>query len=160
MFYGLGQRTLADTLVGSSVKTYAVKDVEEEDIHVPEEIEAVVGLLLQGVLDKDTIVRWSAAKGLARLCERLPRDFAEQIVDSVVDLFALDCLVSGDASGVNALGEVAGDCIVDIGWFGFYTYIFIQLLVLFSLRSIQSLYSIHLERHPSREKSAVSWATA
>jgi len=26
-------------------------------------------------------------KGLARLCERLPRDFAEQIVDSVVDLF-------------------------------------------------------------------------
>jgi hypothetical protein len=74
-----------------------VQVADEEDIHVPEEIEEIVGLLLQGLLDKDTIVRWSAAKGLARICERLPKDFAEQIIDSVVDLFALDCIISGDA---------------------------------------------------------------
>jgi len=42
-----GQRSLSDSLVGSSVKTSVVKEMqeEEEDIHVPEEIEEVVGLL-------------------------------------------------------------------------------------------------------------------
>jgi hypothetical protein len=101
-FDGLVQRTRADSFDGSSVTTSAVKEIEDEDIHVPEEeIKEVVGLLLQGLLDKDTILRWSAAKGIARLRERLPRDFAEQIVYSVVDLFALDCIIYGDASGVD-----------------------------------------------------------
>jgi hypothetical protein len=114
-----GQRSLSDSLVGSSVKTTVVKEVqEEEEIYVPEEIEEVVGLLLQGLLDKDTIVRWSAAKGLARLCERLPRDFAEQIVDSVVDLFALDCIISGDTSGTENCLQVDVSNVNDATWHG------------------------------------------
>jgi hypothetical protein len=39
---------------------------------VPEEIEAILGILLEGLADKDTVVRWSAAKGIGRVCSRLP----------------------------------------------------------------------------------------
>ena len=34
-----------------------------EEFGVPEETEVIVGLLLTGLADKDTVVRWSAAKG-------------------------------------------------------------------------------------------------
>lgn len=32
-----------------------------------------MGLLLTGLQDKDTVVRWSAAKGVGRLCGCLPQ---------------------------------------------------------------------------------------
>ena len=34
-----------------------------EDFSVPEETEVILGLLLTGLGDRDTVVRWSAAKG-------------------------------------------------------------------------------------------------
>ena len=37
---------------------------EEEDYDIPEEIEAVIEELLCGLKDKETVARWSAAKGL------------------------------------------------------------------------------------------------
>ena len=36
---------------------------EDEAYDVPEETEQVMALLLEGLKDKDTVVRWSAAKG-------------------------------------------------------------------------------------------------
>lgn len=39
------------------------EDEEEEEDEVPEELEEVVEQLLCGLRDKDTIVRWSSAKG-------------------------------------------------------------------------------------------------
>ena len=36
---------------------------QEDSYDVPEDIEEVLGLLLRGLRDKDTVVRWSAAKG-------------------------------------------------------------------------------------------------
>jgi hypothetical protein len=112
-----GQRSLADTLVVSSETKSSVQEVDDSDIHVPDEIQEIVGLLLQGLLDKDTIVRWSAAKGLARLAERLPRDFAEQIIDSVVDLFALDCIITGDAND-ETMAKVDVSNVSDATWHG------------------------------------------
>lgn len=44
--------------------------------------------LLSGLSDKDTIVRYSSAKYLARLAFALPSDFAEQLVSATIDLFA------------------------------------------------------------------------
>jgi hypothetical protein len=55
-FDGLVQRTRADSFDGSSVTTSAVKEIKDEDIHVPEEeIKEVVGLLLQGLLETKTL---------------------------------------------------------------------------------------------------------
>ena len=39
------------------------KGDEEEEFDVPQEIEEVLGILLTGLRDPDTVVRWSAAKG-------------------------------------------------------------------------------------------------
>lgn len=45
--------------------------------------------LLQSLKDKDTIVRWSAAKGVGRITGRLPRELADDIILSLLDFFTL-----------------------------------------------------------------------
>lgn len=68
--YQRGCRSLADTL--SSAGTGGVLPTsqgssegerEEEEFEVPEEVEEILGVVLAGLKDKDTVVRWSAAKG-------------------------------------------------------------------------------------------------
>jgi hypothetical protein len=60
---------------------------EGEGYEVAEEVEGILGLLLCGISDKDTAVRWSAAKGVARIAGCLPCELAEEVVDQVVELF-------------------------------------------------------------------------
>lgn len=47
-------------------------DTSDDSCSIPEEIEEVLSQLLLGLHDEDTIVRWSAAKGIGRLVARLP----------------------------------------------------------------------------------------
>lgn len=49
----------------------------------------IVEHLLKNLKDKDTIVRWSAAKGIGRITARLPRDLAEDVIGSLLQLFTL-----------------------------------------------------------------------
>jgi len=63
---------------------------EEEDEDVPEEIDAYIANLMDALQDKDTVVRYSAAKGLSRLCSRLPSSFVEQVSDAVTDMFSVN----------------------------------------------------------------------
>ena len=60
---------------------------EDEDEEVPEEMEEMIEQLLCGLRDKDTTVRWSSAKGVRRVTGRLPRDFADDVVEEVLHLF-------------------------------------------------------------------------
>ena len=96
--YQRGQRSLLDNLSRAGVKAateakLAEKedgeeeeqeeeddDDEDSDDDVPEEMEEVIEQLLIGLRDKDTVVRWSAAKGIGRISGRLPRDFADDVV--------------------------------------------------------------------------------
>ncbi|GET89052.1 tubulin folding cofactor D, putative [Leishmania tarentolae] len=52
-----------------------------------ESLETGIGLLLQAIGHKDTVVRWSAAKGIGRVCERLPAAFAEEVMGEILEVF-------------------------------------------------------------------------
>lgn len=68
----------------------ASKDVKEEEVdyEIPDEIEEVIQQLLIGVSDNDTTVRWSAAKGVGRVCSRLPKALADEVLSFILDLFS------------------------------------------------------------------------
>ena len=88
-------------------KTTGGDEDDEEDEDVPEEMEEVIEQLLIGLRDKDTVVRWSAAKGIGRITGRLPRDFADDVVGEVLSLFSDG---EGDGAwhgGCLALAELA-----------------------------------------------------
>jgi hypothetical protein len=59
---------------------------EELDEFSPE-IESVLDLLLGLLKDKDTIVRWSAAKGIGRVTNRLPKEYGDEVVQSILEGF-------------------------------------------------------------------------
>jgi len=61
----------------------ALEDLAQHAQH----IEGVIEALLTGLADKDTIVRWSAAKGLGRVTGRLPKDFADDVIASILEEF-------------------------------------------------------------------------
>lgn len=59
---------------------------------------------LKGTL-KDTVVRWSAAKGIARISERLPIEFAEQVLDNVISLFAIHSMAAATLYDMPSIAE-------------------------------------------------------
>ncbi|CEL62489.1 Tubulin-specific chaperone D OS=Bos taurus GN=TBCD PE=1 SV=1 [Rhizoctonia solani AG-1 IB] len=61
----------------------------EYDEAIPESIEEVIEQLINGVQDQDTAVRYSSAKGIARVASRLPEAFSDEIVDAVAALFSI-----------------------------------------------------------------------
>lgn len=104
--YQRGSRSLLDNL-GHTVPTEAMPvDVDEDEGDIPLELDQIVELLLTGLSDKDTGVRWISAKGVGRIAARLPFDLADQIVESVIGLLEYDCFVadgieSADVSSVS-----------------------------------------------------------
>lgn len=80
---------------------------DDEYFDVPDDIEDIIEMLLTGLRDRDTVVRWSAAKGVGRITGRLPRDFADDVVGAVLELLAPE---EGDGAwhgGCLALAELA-----------------------------------------------------
>ncbi|KAI8325061.1 ARM repeat-containing protein [Martensiomyces pterosporus] len=65
---------------------------------VPEDVEGFVGILLHKLHDRDTIVRWSAAKGVGRISERLPAALAHEIASAVADILKDEALVLADGT--------------------------------------------------------------
>ncbi|GFY92637.1 ARM repeat superfamily protein [Actinidia rufa] len=80
---------------------------QEEDMDVPEIVEDIIELLLSGLRDTDTVVRWSAAKGIGRVTSLLTYTLSDEVLSSVLELFSPG---EGDGSwhgGCMALAELA-----------------------------------------------------
>ncbi|XP_061080401.1 tubulin-specific chaperone D isoform X2 [Conger conger] len=110
--YQRGSRSLAANLSEPSKASEAQNpqaDSEpgpDEDYDIPEEIENVIEQLLVGLKDKETIVRWSAAKGVGRVTGRLPKDLADEVVGSVLDCFSFQETDNAWHGGCLALAEL------------------------------------------------------
>lgn len=79
--------------------------MEEEDFDVPEEVETVLEELFKALRDTDTIVRYSAAKGVARVSERLPVDFTEQVLEQVLHMFSIHSIAGATLYDMPSIAE-------------------------------------------------------
>uniref|UniRef100_A0A7N8WQW6 Tubulin-specific chaperone D n=1 Tax=Mastacembelus armatus TaxID=205130 RepID=A0A7N8WQW6_9TELE len=111
--YQRGSRSLAanlamsqSTTATSAVTSGLESQEQEEDYDIPEEVETVIEHLLVGLKDKETIVRWSAAKGIGRVTGRLPKDLADEVVGSVMDCFSFQETDNAWHGGCLALAEL------------------------------------------------------
>ncbi|QDZ21898.1 tubulin-specific chaperone D [Chloropicon primus] len=108
--YSLGSRITDGAIQGRQADAKADGEdyvEDEEDIDCIEEVEELIGSFLENLCDKDTIVRWSAAKGIGRIASRLPKDMIADIIDSILELFTK---TEGDGAwhgGCLALAELA-----------------------------------------------------
>uniref|UniRef100_A0AAR2IWP8 Tubulin-specific chaperone D n=1 Tax=Pygocentrus nattereri TaxID=42514 RepID=A0AAR2IWP8_PYGNA len=111
--YQRGSRSLAVNLAQSTAagkvldaKPELESGSREEDYDIPEEVENVIEQLLGGLKDKETIVRWSAAKGIGRVTGRLPKELADEVVGSVLDCFSFQETDNAWHGGCLALAEL------------------------------------------------------
>ncbi|WMV11263.1 hypothetical protein MTR67_004648 [Solanum verrucosum] len=113
----LGGNITADRIETNRYNNYRNNDLsnfyqepdchDEEDMDVPDIVEEIIELLLSGLRDTDTVVRWSAAKGIGRVTSRLTYLLSDEILSSVLELFSPS---EGDGSwhgGCLALAELA-----------------------------------------------------
>ncbi|XP_021756292.1 tubulin-folding cofactor D-like [Chenopodium quinoa] len=91
----------------SSSIDQSMNSEENEGMDVPELVEEIIEVLLTGLKDTDTVVRWSAAKGIGRVTSRLTFSLSDEVLSSVLELFSPR---EGDGSwhgGCLALAELA-----------------------------------------------------
>ncbi|KAF7797405.1 hypothetical protein EIP86_008600 [Pleurotus ostreatoroseus] len=82
-----------------------IQSEDEDDVDVPDETEQVLQDLFKALQDKDTIVRYSSAKAVARIAERLPSEFAEQVLDQVLQLFTIHSLGAATLYDMPSIAE-------------------------------------------------------
>ncbi|KZV83442.1 ARM repeat-containing protein [Exidia glandulosa HHB12029] len=81
---------------GNSSSSSVMDNPDMEQGDVPEVVESVVADVLLSLEDKDTQIRWSSSKALARLAERLPSDFSDQILEQILGMFSVHSWKSED----------------------------------------------------------------
>ncbi|EDR13279.1 uncharacterized protein LACBIDRAFT_322818 [Laccaria bicolor S238N-H82] len=96
------------TLAGEEIDTNTPSSADEE---IPDEIELILEQLLQSLQDKvlsfifATQFRWSSAKGIARIAERLPPDFARQVLETIIELFSIHSIAAASLYDLPAIAE-------------------------------------------------------
>lgn len=76
---------LLETVAGLGGGTEEDKEMEVEgEVDIPDELEDIVEALLCGLRDRDTVVRWSSAKGIGRITERLTQDLGKHVCACVL----------------------------------------------------------------------------
>ncbi|CAF1362123.1 unnamed protein product [Adineta ricciae] len=83
----------------------------EDNSKVPTLVESILELLMVGLSDKELYVRWSSAKGLGRITNRLRKSYAAQLVSLLCDRISTVALLACDhyalQGGCLALAELA-----------------------------------------------------
>ncbi|XP_013190254.2 tubulin-specific chaperone D [Amyelois transitella] len=109
--YTRGSRSLAVTLGGAQAaagdREPIISPPVDDDEDIPQEVEDVVELLLCSLRDDDTVVRWSAAKGVGRIGARLPALAAADVCETVLGLFVDTERETAWHGGCMALAELA-----------------------------------------------------
>lgn len=80
-----------------------------------ESLETGIGLLLQAIGHKDTVVRWSAAKGVGRVCERLPASLSEEVVSAVLLVFENEYSDAEWHGGLLTMAELCRRSLISTG---------------------------------------------
>ncbi|KAI5983473.1 armadillo-type protein [Pisolithus albus] len=104
-------RTLNDGSNQDSSENHGNDDGDEID--VPEELEVILDVLFKAVQDRDTVVRWSAAKGIGRLSERLSSDFAGQVMENILHFFSIHTVAGATVYDMPSIAEATwhGACL-------------------------------------------------
>lgn len=68
----------------------------EDNSKVPTLVESILELLMAGLSDKELYVRWSSAKGLGRITNRLRKSYAAQLVSLLCDRISTVALLACD----------------------------------------------------------------
>lgn len=106
--YQRGSRSLALNLEKDREVKQDDHNVGDEDGYdVPDDMEEVIEQLLCGLRSNETIIRWSAAKGIGRVTGRLPKELADDVVASLLQLFSLRASDGAWHGGCLALAELA-----------------------------------------------------
>ncbi|KAF7634087.1 TFCD_C domain-containing [Meloidogyne graminicola] len=116
--YRCGYRSIEETLKKDKLKENSLQGIhqnvtnenneEEEEENIPYDlIEVILGQLLLKLNDRDNCVRWTSAKGIARICARIPLEMAAQVVSSIFkDIF------EGKTSTQSSSSSWMGGCLV------------------------------------------------
>ncbi|KAJ1417019.1 armadillo-type protein, partial [Ochromonadaceae sp. CCMP2298] len=99
--------TQGGEIQGGGAAEGAEEEEDEEEAEVPMLMDDVMEHLLCALRDKDTVVRWSAAKGIGRITMRLAQEFAKDVIDAVIDAFSDPEADSNWQGGCLALAELS-----------------------------------------------------
>lgn len=85
----LRMRTNAPSTNGETAEVEVPKNRSPEEYElflVPDQVEDALGEVITGLTDTSTVVRWSAAKGIGRVTERLPAICSDDVLDAILGL--------------------------------------------------------------------------
>ncbi|CAG8736301.1 24921_t:CDS:10 [Gigaspora margarita] len=111
--YQRGSRSLKDNLEVLSKTTnidpsnvhQSLENEKDDDEEVPQQLEEIIEILLNGLRSKDTVVRWSAAKGIGRIAQRLPRELADDVIGSLFELFSENTYTNNGVLELSAVSD-------------------------------------------------------
>lgn len=93
--YQRGKRSLLENLASSTKNSLvtddhysepAMNDMYTDFFTIPDQVEDSMAQLIHSLTDPATTVRWSCAKGIGRVTERLPAICADDVLDALLEL--------------------------------------------------------------------------
>jgi hypothetical protein len=112
-FLNFSSKSSTTTINGHKNEHYenGEKEEIEDNSNVPPIVESILDLLMAGLSDKELYVRWSSAKGLGRITNRLRKSYAAELVTLLCNRISTVALLACDhyalQGGCLALAELA-----------------------------------------------------